>query len=172
VRLPEAVKQAQDRVALRFSGILYLASNTFLSSVGRGEDEARVWQRVDAEREGRGMTVFTPFIGGVMGTVEVSSNPFTPNGDGVNDEVLLQFSVYKVQGDKPLLLEVYSLDGELVQRVEQPVLSTTGSQQLSWDGRGRSGQLMPPGLYVCRVGVEVDAAGKEPMVAKLVASVY
>ena len=107
-----------------------------------------------------------------MGTVEVSSNPFTPNGDGVNDEVLLQFSVYKVQGDKPLLLEVYSLDGELVQRVEQLVLSTTGSQQVRWDGRGQSGQLMPPGLYVCRVGVEVDAEGKEPMVAKLVASVY
>lgn len=78
---------------------LYLVSNAFAVQVGLGP----VWQRVDA---GRSLTVFTPFTKAVLGAVTASSNPFTPNGDGINDVVELAFLVFQVQGAKALILEV------------------------------------------------------------------
>lgn len=177
VQLPEKVK-AQEMVALRFSGMLYLASNAFAASVGLGAGADRVWQRVDAGEataleKGVGMTVQTPFAGRLLGAVEVSPNPFTPNGDGINDTVELVFPVFKVLGSKALVLEVYSLDGTLVRRQEKAVAHAAGLQRLSWDGRGRDGRLLPPGLYLCRVGLRVeDQSADQPLTAKLVASVY
>ena len=165
VRLPAAVAPGSDGVSLRFSGALYLVSNAFAVQVGRGP----VWQRVDV---GRGLTVFTPFTKAVLGEVIASSNPFTPNGDGINDVVELVFPVFQVQGAKALVLEIYALDGQSVQRVEQAVATAAGVQRLTWDGRDQLGRLLPPGLYLCRVGVEVDAEGERTMSTRLVASVY
>ena len=169
VRLPAPVAQGQDLVLLRFSGALYLVSNAFGVQVGRGRGADPVWQRVDASR---GLTVFTPFTKAVLGEVVASSNPFTPNGDGINDVVELVFPVFQVQGAKALILEVYGLDGESVQRIEQAAATAAGVQRLTWDGRDRQGRLLPPGLYLCRVGVEVDAEGEQTTITKLVASVY
>ena len=119
------------------------------------------------------MTVFTPFDGDLLGAVEVSPNPFTPNGDGINDVVELVFPVFKVMGSKSLVLEVYGLDGGLAQRLEKPVAHAAGFQRLVWDGRDSSGRLVPPGLYICRVGLEVDDETiAQPVVVRLVASVY
>ena len=165
VRLPAPVVPGQDSVSLLFSGALYLVSNAFAVQVGLGP----VWQRVDA---GRGLTVFTPFTKAVLGAVTASSNPFTPNGDGINDVVELAFPVFQVQGAKALVLEVYGLDGERVQRIEQVAATAAGHQRLTWDGRDHTGRLLPPGLYLCRVGVEVDAEGEQTMSTELVASVY
>ena len=118
------------------------------------------------------MTVLNPFTGSLLGEVKVSSNPFTPNGDGVNEVVELSFTVFKVQGSKALLLEVFGLDGRQVRQIQQPTEFAAGRQRVIWDGRDDSGQLLPPGLYMCRVGLDVDAEGIQPIVVKLVASVY
>ena len=177
VRLPAPVVQGQDLVSLRFSGALYLVSNAFEVQVGHGQGADQVWQRVDNDaagrvNAGRGLTVFTPFTKAVLGEVVASSNPFTPNGDGINDVVELVFPVFQVQGAKALILEVYGLDGQSVQRIEQAAAIAAGVQRLTWDGRDRQGRLLPPGLYMCRVGVEVDAEGEQTTITKLVASVY
>ncbi len=119
------------------------------------------------------MIVQTPFSGSLVGEVAVFPNPFTPNGDGVNDAVEFTFPVFKVQGQKPLVLEVYDLGGWRVQRLEKLVAHAAGLQHLSWDGRDAGGKLAPPGLYLCRIGLPVEARTiDQPMVAKLVASVY
>ena len=173
VRLPEAVREPESEVLLRFSSVFYLASNAFLVSVGLGEEEAVVWQRVDATASGEGLTVLTPVAGGLVGDMEVVANPFTPNGDGINDAVKFVFPVFKMPGQTSLVLAVYGLDGALVHRSEQPVAHAAGVHEVSWDGRDRDGVLLPPGLYICRVGPEVDAESVgESTVARVVASVY
>ena len=179
LHLPLAVNQnAQELVALRFSGTFYLASNTFLASVGLGDRDQVVWQRVDAGdatglAEGAGMTVQTPFDGGLLGAVQEISNPFTPNGDGINDAVEFAFPVFKIQGGKTLVMEVYELSGRLVQRLEQQVEHAAGRQRLRWDGRDLQGKLTPPGLYLCKISMDVDADNvSQPTVTKVVASIY
>jgi hypothetical protein len=178
IRLPEPVRDPQDLVALRFSSLLYLVSNEFIALVGMGEDEEKIWQRVDAGDatalvEGSGMAVQIPLDGGLLGEMEVGPNPFTPNGDGINDLVEFAFPVFKIQGQKSLLLEVYNLSGRLLLRHQNPAVHAAGLQRLTWDGRDDSGKLSPPGLYICRVGVDVDAedVGRST-VARLISLVY
>ena len=142
IRLPEPVRNAPALVELRFSSVLYLVSNEFIALVGMGEGEERIWQRVDAGdattlAEGGGMAVQIPLDGGLIGEMEVGPNPFTPNGDGINDAVEFAFPVFKVQGQKTMLLEVYSLSGRLVRRLESPAVHAAGLQRLVWNGRGR-----------------------------------
>ena len=173
VLLPGVVQSAESQVVLRFSSVFYLASNAFLVSVGLGEEEAVVWQRVDATASGEGLTVLTPVVGGLLGDLEVVGNPFTPNGDGINDAVRFVFPIFKMPGQTALVLEVYGLDGGLVHRSAQSVAHAAGVQEVSWDGRDQDGVLLPPGLYICRVGPEVDAESiGESTVAAVVASVY
>ena len=179
IRLPEPVRDSQQLVELRFSSVLYLVSHEFIALVGMGEDEGeRIWQRVDAGdattlSEGSGMTVQSPVDGSLIGEIEVVPNPFTPNGDGINDVVEFAFPVFKIQGQKVMLLEVYSLSGRLLLRLENPVASAAGFQHLVWDGRDDSGRLAPPGLYICRVGMEVDAEGFGQSIAtKLISLAY
>ena len=173
VRLPEVVREPESEVVLRFSSVFYLASNAFLVSVGLGEAAAVVWQRVDATASGEGLTVLTPVAGGLLGDLEVTGNPFTPNGDGINDVVKFVFPIFKMPGQTSLVLAVYGLDGALVHRSEQSVAHAAGVHEVSWDGRDRDGVLLPPGLYICRVGPEVDAESiGESTVAAVVASVY
>ena len=169
VRLPAPVTAEAELVALQFSGVLYLASNAFAVQVGLGEGDERVWQRVDA---GRRLQVLTPFSGGLLGEVIASANPFTPNGDGINDIVELVFPVFAVQNAKALVLEVYGLDGRRVRHKAPVVASAAGVHRLTWDGRDDQGRLTPPGLYLCRVGVEVDAEVKQTTITKLVANAY
>ena len=173
IRLPEVVREPESQVVLRLSSVFYLASNAFLVSVGLGEEEEVVWQRVDATADGEGLTVLTPVAGGLVGDMEVVANPFTPNGDGINDAVKFVFPVFKMPGQASLILEVYALDGSLVHRRAQSVAHAAGVQEVSWDGRNQDGVLLPPGLYICRVGPEVDAESiGESTVATVVASVY
>ena len=173
LHMPSVVQEAGTEVALRFSSAFYLASNAFLVSVGLGEEEEVVWQRVDPTDAGEGLTVLTPVAGGLVGDMEVVANPFTPNGDGINDAVRFVFPVFKMPGQTSLILEVYALDGSLVHRRAQFVAHAAGVQEVSWDGRDRDGVLLPPGLYICRVGPEVDAESVgESTVATVVASVY
>ncbi|MDE2813042.1 MAG: gliding motility-associated C-terminal domain-containing protein [Gemmatimonadota bacterium] len=173
VRLPEVVRGPESQVVLRFSSVFYLASNVFLVSVGLGEEEEMVWQRVDATASGEGLTVLTPVAGGLVGDLEVVANPFTPNGDGINDAVKFVFPVFKMPGQTSLVLAVYGLDGVLVHRSKQSVTHAAGVHEVSWDGRDQGGVLLPPGLYICRVGPEVEAESiGESTVATVVASVY
>ena len=173
VRLPGVVQSAESQVMLRFSSVFYLASNAFLVSVGLGDETAVVWQRVDATASGEGLTVLTPVVGGLLGDLEVMGNPFTPNGDGINDAVRFVFPIFKMPGQTALVLEVYGLDGGLVYRSAQSVAHAAGVQEVSWDGRDQDGVLLPPGLYICRVGPEVDAESiGESTVVTVVANVY
>ncbi len=179
ISLPQAVSHDRpELVALRFDGAFYLANNTFVAAVGLDNAGEVVWQRVDAGdatqlANGAGMTVQTPFDTGLLGKVETSSNPFTPNGDGINDTVEFLFPVFTVQGGKTLVLEVFDLSGRRVRRSEIAVVHAAGRQRLQWDGRDQEGLLAPPGLYLCRVGMDVDAENVgQPTVTSVVASVY
>ncbi len=173
LRLPEVVRASGSQVDVRFEGEFYLASNAFLVSVGLDGDGSVVWQRVDATASGKGMTVLTPLGDGLLGDLEVVGNPLTPNADGINDVVKFVFPVFNMPGGAVMVLEVYGLDGSLLYRRSQPVAHAAGVQEESWEGRGGDGLLLPPGMYICRVGPEVDSRDiDEPKVARVVASVY
>ena len=96
------------------------------------------------EREGETIRVIT--------RVAVSS-VFTPNGDGVNDEFALGYTLLKLMHPVPVLVEIYDLSGRCVRQVFTGE-ETIGSHGHVWDGRDGSGAMVPPGLYVYNLQVE------------------
>ena len=97
----------------------------------------------------------------LVSNFKAAPNPFTPNGDGINDEMTVLFDVQRLLTPKPVRLEIFDLNGRRLRLIERPLLSGGYSQQ--WDGRADGGQIVPPGLYVLRLSVEADDAGSARM---------
>ncbi len=80
----------------------------------------------------------------------VRPNPFTPNGDGFNDEVIFDFDELRAVPDGRI--RIFSLDGRKIQDLVG---------RLSWDGRDQEGRAVKPGayLYIVEVDQKVIARG-------------
>jgi hypothetical protein len=111
--------------------------------------------------------------GGLINEVTMA-RVFTPNGDGINDEMDLSFTLLKVIEERPLEVGIYDLQGQqvglarpraidgTVEAIGDPtVFGQAGLARFTWDGRNSEGNLVPPGIYVVRVKLEADRADKE-----------
>ena len=108
----------------------------------------------DFRFSGDDLSVRTPIGGDLVVGIAVAPNPFTPNGDGVNDRAAFSYKLREVTAAREVRLEVYDLVGGLVYRVGEP--STHGEKQLSWNGRTNAGDLVAPGTYLYRLRLDVE----------------
>ena len=99
----------------------------------------------------------------------VSTPVITPNGDGANDVVEIDFVLAQFSGELEIEAGVYDLSGR---RVRQLVGETrpAGAYLEMWDGRDAGGAMVPPGLYLLRFSVKADAKAIET--AKLIGVAY
>ena len=84
-----------------------------------------------------------------------STPVMTPNGDGINDELAVSYSLYGLPEQVTVALSVYALDGR---RVAELVVGAqrSGAQTVRWDGRDENGQLLAPGVYLVAVAVQSE----------------
>ena len=91
---------------------------------------------------------------GILGAVGLSAPVVTPNGDGVNEQVAIGFDLFGVAGGA-LRVEARDLRGRRCAAIlDAP--AAAGPYAMQWDARDERGKLVPPGLYLIRVAVEVD----------------
>jgi flagellar hook assembly protein FlgD len=86
---------------------------------------------------------------------------FSPNGDGINDEVRFEFSVLLVDGESPVAVQVFDLSGRLVRRLVDRHAVSSGDYSVPWDGRDAKGNLASIGLYVAQIEVAADTDGAD-----------
>ncbi|MCC7262603.1 MAG: hypothetical protein IT369_08800 [Candidatus Latescibacteria bacterium] len=94
-------------------------------------------------------------IQSVIMRVQVSPNPFTPNGDGVNDATAISFDVLRVVQPVPVDVEIYDLSGRLMRRWTQ--LRKVGEATVLWNGQDGEGHLVPPGMYLAKLSAGTSA---------------
>ena len=91
---------------------------------------------------------------GILGAIGLSAPVVTPNGDGANDQVAIGFDLFGVAGGT-LRVEVRDLSGRRCAAI-LAAQAAAGPYALQWDARDERGDLVPVGLYLIRVAVEVD----------------
>lgn len=82
-------------------------------------------------------------------------NPFSPNGDGINDRVEFGLQLYLLTTEVEVRVDIYDLAGRRVRRLG-PLMYGAGSMTLTWDGRDEEGDLVAPGVYVYQLSAESD----------------
>jgi len=146
VDFPRRVRE--DSVEVRFRTRVVANATEFNAWVS---DSPQGRQQGVRSVEPRALAVYVPSVptgSALIRNVEILPKVMTPNGDGVNDVAEIRFVVVKVENEPTV--EVYTLAGTRVRSLER------GDEAYEWDGRDGSGVLVPPGVYICRVGLEAD----------------
>ena len=159
---------------VRFNGSVVLYGTT-LDALVRDASTQGAWQQVDpgdatALTPGTSLTVTVPFSRRILHNIDIAPNPFTPNGDGVNDRTEIRFDLGKLNQVRVIRVAIYDLSGR---RVWQEMREGYGSPVFVWDGCDDRGVKVPPGLYVCQASVEVDAdEATHTTVSRVIAVAY
>lgn len=164
IRLPERITRANNPpMRLAFSTEVFEFAKTFQSEV------------LDSERDVLPQPVSGGDVSDELGTnslrvignanaspdfvqgLSFASAIFTPNGDGINDQLRINYSLFRLPTAVPVALDIYRLDGQRVASVEYSE-QRAGPQSIGWDGRDEAGLLLPPGTYLATVRPLADFA--------------
>jgi hypothetical protein len=155
----------------------------FLSFIRSSSSTDDIFQRVDIDKQdatelvnsGTVRVSLMPLEGQLVHNVAID-RVFTPNGDGINDQAKLSFTLLKVLAERPVAVNFYDLQGRLAgsalatSGVTAEGQGKVGTLEFAWDGRDPKGNLVPPGIYLCRISVDADQGMSEQM--QLVHVVY
>ena len=91
----------------------------------------------------------------VISNLGVNPNPFTPNGDGINDIAEISYDILQIIGTAPAEVAIYDLSGRRLRTVHRSA-SDSGRYLKQWDGTDGEGHLVAPGIYVVQISLETD----------------
>jgi hypothetical protein len=94
--------------------------------------------------------------------LKISPNPFSPDGDGFEDEVIFQYTLPKMS---ELTLKVYDVRGRLIKTLMEDEPQVAG--EIIWDGRDDKNRIVRVGLYI----VLAEAKGITNSVKKMTLAV-
>ena len=150
--------QSGDLIEVVFQSEVFKVGTVFSARVFASDRPHEVHQRVtagdaDPLADSNSLTVHPVRIGkAVIRAFRVS--PFTPNGDGINDVLQVEYDLVNVAGQVPASLGVFDLSGSRIASVLLPAAGS-GRFPAAWDGTDGN-NLVPPGLYLLRLEVETD----------------
>ncbi len=160
VQLPEGMEFVDREVIdVVFHTAVFKVGTVFNARVFNSDQPGEVRQRVtvgDADPlvDSSSLSVVPSDIGKkVITALRVA--PLTPNNDQANDMLSIEYDLVNLDDNVPVTIGVYTLAGTQVADI--PV-TTSGSGRWTetWNGIGRGGDLVPPGLYVLRLKVDSD----------------
>ena len=157
------VDQARDGelIEVAFKSPIYKFGTLFSGRVYDSAQPLEVRQvvtpgEVDELVEGNTLNVGLSNISAeVVGALKLVPAAFTPNGDGINDQVRIEYDLLNVAGSAEVAVVLYDLRGGRIGEVFRGP-AQSGQFQTTWDGRDQAGILLDPGIYILRLEVDTD----------------
>ncbi len=164
LRLDRVVKRGGqiDLVEVRFTTALFSPGAVIQASLGNSS-LANSWQQVDPAdvtelAQSQGLQILASVQDNkVLGDLGIQPGVVTPNGDGVNDALTINFTVRRLSGTRPVNVRIYDLGGRLVRRLDIQKSLVAGEYVLDWVADDERGQRVPPGIYILRIEVAADS---------------
>ena len=103
----------------------------------------------------------------LIADLSIAPAAFTPNGDGINDEVAIRFAVLKLTQPNPRV-DILDLAGNKIAKID--ATPSTSVLEYRWDGRDDTGQRVAPGLYLCKI--DLGAASGQDEALRTIAVAY
>ena len=161
IRLPEPIKTTSGSalIEVQFEATIFRYNTFFIGSTGHS-DFPDSWQRVD-DGDANGISdsettvVLALEKGELLGDVVVG-NGFTPNGDGINDNLEIGFSLMRIGSAAPVRADIYDLGGRLVKHLSNESMEA-GFHTMVWNGEDQAGIKASPGIYLLRIDIDVDS---------------
>lgn len=166
IELPERIRQ--DSLEVGFTARVTENATVFVAELGDSE-RPNLWQTVE-EAERQATIVFLPGLvdsDELIADLSIAPAAFTPNGDGINDEVAIRFAVLKLTQPNPRV-DILDLAGNKIAKVD--ATPSTGVLEYRWDGRDDVGQRVAPGLYLCKI--DLGAASGQDEALRTIAVAY
>ena len=155
----QRITRSGQEVAVRFASLVTVSGTEFRGEVADSQSDAfpqRVTFGDAAEEADDNTLVVSARIDDELFTgVVFSSAVITPNGDGINDQITLDYILLKATHEVEVEVVVYDLSGRPVYSLYQ-ARDRSGPNQVSWDGRDGAGAV-PPGMYLLRLKAATDA---------------
>ena len=167
----------KTEIVVEFSATLYLDAMSFPSEISSSKSAYYNPQRVERNVIGNtdSWTIQTTgFADRLLVDIKIEPNPFTPNGDGKNDETSLKFYVSDITTPRTLAVSIFDVTGRRVRDLYRNNVLAGAFVDLSairWDGRNDDGSIVRPGLYIVRIDLAADQGGGET-VCKTVTVAY
>jgi len=170
IKLPRMAREhfrLDQNIEVVFKSTLFRGSKEFTGEVWNDADDPSVSIPQPAEDGDatpdvatNSVLVVVDDIGSISNAPDITPNPFTPNGDGINDVVTFNFDLFLLLENVNVELDIHDLSGRRIVQL-QSGSTTVGRQGIDWDGRDAAGKLVPPGLYVYRLVIGSDDASSE-----------
>ena len=164
LRLDRLVKQGGqvDLIEVRFTTALFSPGVVLQAALGNSS-LANSWQQVDPAdvtelAQSQGLQILASVQdNNVLGDIEIQPAVVTPNSDGVNDALSIDFTVRRLSGVRPVTVRIYDLSGRLVRRLDTQKPLVAGKYVLDWAAEDQQGRLVPPGIYILRIDIDADS---------------
>jgi len=98
-----------------------------------------------------------------IGNMHILNQSFSPNGDGINDDVTLNYLLSK---DANVAVRIFNISGEAVYDFQKSAKLSAGVQSIKWDGLNNRGIRQNQGIYIVYIQAEssgVSVAKKVPV---------
>lgn len=169
VELPATIRRS-ELIELSFSSTIYQNQTRFDLFLGNSQVRQLVDQGdAKADVPSESVSVQLPVNDLLLANIALSPPVLTPNGDGVGDELVIEFDALKLVTPRPIRVHIYDLAGRKV-RVLDSGMGLARHYRFAWNGRDRAGALVQPGAYL--VQIEIAGDSQTEVVQRIVPVAY
>ena len=156
VALPRMDQQRTDeRIEVDFRAEVFAYNTRFTGRIRDSTRPFEVAQPVTPKATNSLQVALLSLDQPLIGRLALHPVAFTPNGDGRNDAVRIEYDLLYIVDAIQVELAVFDLAGREV-GVIYDELATSGRFAVEWDGRTPGSSLVPPGSYLVRLIAETD----------------